>query len=86
MRDIKIRGELVSFAIAQEEVLQENDHKSHWSRESTGYLLRRLGQELGELRRACKKADIARIRKEACDVGNFAMMIYDTADGCVRDV
>ena len=82
MREIKIRGELLRFAIAQESVLQENDHKNHWSRETLGYLLGRASDELGELRRTIKTKEPKKIRKEACDLGNFAMMIYDIADGC----
>ena len=84
LTDIEIRGDLLRFAFAQESVLQENDGKSHWSHETVGYLLGRASDELGELRRAIKNKDVKKIRKEACDLGNFAMMIYDVADNCER--
>ena len=73
----KMRKELKQFAEFQEKILKKNDHKSHWSWCKTGWLLRRLGQELNELRRACKKGNTEEIKSECADVANFAMMIYD---------
>lgn len=43
------RKEVKRFAARMEEVLQENDHKSHWSKCSYAYLLQRLKQEVDEL-------------------------------------
>lgn len=44
------------------------------------YLSMRLTQEREELRRAVAAGDPVEIRREACDVANFAMMIADVAD------
>lgn len=75
-----MRSELRRFANRMERKLAENDHKDHWSHYENGHLLRRLGQELGELRRAMKRGDTtSRIADEAADVANFAMMIADNA-------
>ncbi len=43
------RKEVNRFAIRMEEVLQENDHKNHWSKCSYAYLLQRLKEEVDEL-------------------------------------
>ena len=80
MKEIRVRGSLLRFVIAQESVLKENDHKNQWTGETLGYLSGRVADELGELRRAIKTKDPKKIKKEACDLANFAMMIYDIAD------
>ncbi len=59
--------------------LGENSHKTHWSRSTDAYLMRRLVQETKELRNALKKGDAKEIGREAADVANFAMMIADNA-------
>ena len=74
---MNIRPEVLRFAKQMEKVLKENDHKQHWSNCSVGYLLGRAGDELGELRRAIKSKDPQKIKKEATDLANFAMMIAD---------
>ena len=56
-----------------------NSHKGGWKNMSHGDLLRRLGQETAELRRAIKKGKATNITAEAADVANFAMMIADNA-------
>ena len=43
------RKEVKRFAARMEEVLQENDHKGHWSKCSYAYLLQGLKQEVDEL-------------------------------------
>ena len=63
------------FARQMEAKLRENDHKGGWDDCELGWLLRRLGQEVGELRRALKKEK--HVVREAADVANFAMMIAD---------
>jgi NTP pyrophosphatase (non-canonical NTP hydrolase) len=70
--------EVRRFAQAMEAELRANAHKGGWSTCSTGYLLRRLGQEVGELRRALNsRASRETVLSEAADVANFAMMIAD---------
>ena len=78
---------LLWFAQQMGEKLDENDHRLGWHAYgvTTGYLLRRLSQEIGELRRAIeKRGDVIH---ECADVANYAMMIADrarTASYCNR--
>ncbi len=67
-----------TFAISMIAELDANDHKGGWQHCSIGYLTRRLGNELAELRAAIRRKEPgARIRSEAADIANFAMMIAD---------
>lgn len=90
---MKRRQSVESFADAMEEVLQENDHKPHWGTLSLAYLRERLNEELEELDRALIALDeVKRLgtaipltldglkqnaRREAIDVANFIMMIWE---------
>jgi NTP pyrophosphatase (non-canonical NTP hydrolase) len=49
-----VRPEVLAFAAAMETELIENSHKGGWDGCEPGWLLRRLGQEVGELRRALR--------------------------------
>ena len=84
------RPEVQAFAVAMEETLRGNDHKGYtgWKNSNKRYLFRRLLEEAEELREASgtwchicghppstKSAE--EIRREAADVGNFAMMLAD---------
>jgi len=72
------RREVFNFSLAMEEKLDENDDKGHWDGCTEAWLLNRLKQETGELRRAIKKNKPAlEVLREAADVANFAMMIAD---------
>lgn len=72
------RPEIETFAAAMERKLRAHDHKPHWSEAEIAYLLRRLSQELGELRRAIRDwSSVDDVVDEAADVANFAMMIAD---------
>ena len=74
------RAEVHWFAERMEAELAENDHKRHWSSCTPGWLLKRLEDEVAELRRAVETgAPAARVFSVAADVGNFAMMIADHA-------
>ena len=77
MSDIKngMRGEVAWFAQEMEGQLQENDDKNGWEVMSAKWLLNRLKQEVGELKRAIEKK--TNVVEEAADVANFAMMIAD---------
>lgn len=70
------------FMDAMLDKLDQNDHKTHWSNATQSYLLGRLADEVGELRRAVlvETPDPDRVLAEAADVANFAMMIADNAD------
>lgn len=49
-------------------------------RGTTGYMMRRLSEEMLELAEAVAKGDTKAIREEAADVANFAMMVADIHD------
>lgn len=76
---IEIRPEVARFALAMEEVLRQNDHKGGWRDCSLDYLVGRLQDEFHELMEAVRGKD-PDIRKEAVDLANFSMMIWDILD------
>ena len=63
-----------SFRSKMIEVLNLNNYKGSWKKCSNEYLIRRLEEELEELKTAKNEEDIV---KEAIDIANFAMMIWD---------
>lgn len=70
---------VLNFAVAMQERLDANAHKGGWHRCSLGYLRKRLADEMGELKRAMDAGESReRIRHEAADVANFALMIAET--------
>lgn len=68
---------VVEFGAVMIAKLDKNAHKGHWSTCSVYYLLDRLNQERHELVLAVDSNDAEKIRDEAADVANFAMMIAD---------
>lgn len=88
--DTSPRAVVVLFADAMEAQLAANDHKGGWRGISPAWLLTRLVQELGELRRAVTKYELypghrAAVVREAADVANFAMMIADVVQADTGD-
>ena len=78
-RILGLGDSLASFVQVMEEKLRANAHKGGWRACTMGYLLRRLGEETAELRRAIKAGKPrAEVVREAADVANFCMMIADT--------
>jgi hypothetical protein len=83
------RWQVRVFADAMERKLQLNDHKGGWEDCSIDYLIKRLRQETTELlavagdrdARCLTNEEAERVRDEAADVANFAMMIADVCDG-----
>lgn len=73
------RKEVQWFSEQMEAALKANDHKGGWYDCEEGWLLRRLSQELQELRQARTKGREAVI-KECADIANFAMMIADNRE------
>ncbi len=75
------RTEVQLFADAMEAKLKANDHKGGWKGCVPSWLLRRLAVEVRELTDAVKRRKEGwppgKIRGEAADVANFAMMIAD---------
>ena len=72
------RDSVKDFGKAMEATLRRNDHKGGWSNESHRYLMRRLHEEVQELSRTRLTPPEKRM-KEATDVANFALMIWDNA-------
>lgn len=69
---------VLRFALAMQERLDANAHKPGWRDDTPEALLRRLHEETAELNRALGgDASYPSIRREAADVGNFAMMLAD---------
>ena len=69
------------FANVMEDVLKENDHKGGWDNMDIEAMLFRLHEEVAELEDEIllwtREIDAAKVRKEAADIANFAMFIYD---------
>lgn len=91
-----VDARLEPFVVAMREklALPKNQAKGDWRRESIGWLIERLREEVRELEaalspRACSCRDIdcphlniphfEKARREAADVANVAMMIWDAA-------
>lgn len=77
---------VIEFAAEMERKLLANDHKSHWLDLSLRRLFVYLRRELVELTDAVaqlrdhryrSRQYLAKVREEAADVANFAMMIAD---------
>ncbi|MCK9361709.1 hypothetical protein M0Q28_05835 [Patescibacteria group bacterium] len=69
---------VIEFAVVMQQKIDANSHKSGWEYCTIKWLLNRLVQEKGELKRAIeKKLHPDEIDREAADVANFAMMIAD---------
>jgi NTP pyrophosphatase (non-canonical NTP hydrolase) len=77
---VELRKSVEDFAQSMEHILRANDHKVGWQGMSLAELFRRILQELDELRDAIGRGkSVAAIRREAADVGNFAMFFHDIA-------
>lgn len=78
-----IRDPLREFAEAQEVTLREHDWdrgRLGWRTSDMDFLLHRLKEEVAELEQAiANPRDCYGIMREAVDVANFAMMIWDVA-------
>lgn len=70
-----LRESLYNFAVLQEEILRDNDHKEGWGHCPNNTLLEFLKRELEELEEALINSDKDDIRKECADIANYAMMI-----------
>jgi len=65
---------------AQLEKLLENEHKKGFENTDIFYATGRIQDELGELKEALYKGDMAEVRREAADIANFASMIILRCD------
>jgi hypothetical protein len=84
------REEVQEFACLMEKILRKNDHKGTWKDCDLSYLLNRLLEEVKELDNEVRpvlhidpfvfpfpRENHLRIAREAADVANFAMMLWD---------
>ena len=79
---LALRPAVRRFALTMEARLRANDHKGGWEDERLQYLTGRMREEFLELEREVypgfgKTPDVDRVRREAADVANFALMIAD---------
>lgn len=73
-----IRVPVLRFALEMERKLKLNDHKGGWEDCPNDYLLKRIDEELVELKTVVEsKKSRRRVINECADVANFAMMISD---------
>lgn len=77
MKKIDVRPEVQKFSESMEFVLRLNDHKGGWLEDSQACLFQKLLSETAELLDAMIDNDSIGIEKEATDVANYAMMIFD---------
>jgi hypothetical protein len=91
--DALVRPEVLAFALAMEAKLKANDHKGGWQSMTITELVKRLRDELSELRWAISHDEGSGhglthfdIPSEAADVANFAMMIFDVSSLAARAV
>jgi NTP pyrophosphatase (non-canonical NTP hydrolase) len=74
---IRLRPEILRFALDMEENLLRNDHKGGWEGMTVNQLFLRLVQETLELTAALEADCPTDIISECADIGNFAMMIAE---------
>ncbi len=74
---IRLRPEVLRFALDMEEKLLRNDHKDNWTGMTVNQLFLRLVQETLELTAALEADSKTDIISECADIGNFAMMIAE---------
>jgi hypothetical protein len=80
---VTLRPAVRRFAEAMERALRKHDGdrgRRGWAKDGRRALFRRLQEELDELEFALGDYSPRReLRKEAVDVGNFAMMLFDVS-------
>lgn len=74
------------FAIEMERKLAKNDHKTEWNKLPLAAFVRRLQNEVEELKMAIEYETPDAVTKECADVANFALIIADRATrDCRKD-
>lgn len=79
------RPKVREFAIGMEAKLAKNDHKRDWADLPLPALIRRLENEVAELKMAVDYESADAVAKECHDVANFALMIGDVANRKAAD-
>lgn len=92
---MEIREPLKVFMEACEQVLRDNDYKKGWQSLGLFTLIKYLRKEQRELEVAYDqfifdsltedKKELEQLQHEACDVANYAMMIYDTCQELLEE-
>lgn len=72
-----IRQSVYEFSIAMEQKLTKKDAKGGWQKNSISNLFSMMNDEVEELKEAINSDIKEEIRKEAVDVADFSMMIFD---------
>jgi len=80
-KQVRLRPAVRRFAREMEMRLREHESKGGWKICSDEFLIHRLFDELMELVIAKYQKRTLSVRKEAADVGNFAMMVFDNNGG-----
>jgi NTP pyrophosphatase (non-canonical NTP hydrolase) len=83
-----MRKAVKKFAEAMEAKLKEHDADrgiSGWDEYSPQYFLSRLLDEIEELSESLTLHTFDHAKREAADIGNFAMMIFDICDKLLDD-
>lgn len=75
---------LVSAMIKK--LLDKEGEKTGWSYCNIAQLLSSLKVEVNELSQAADLCDPSEVMKEAVDVANFAMMLFDNASKIVEEI
>lgn len=75
-----VDADIATFTEVMVQKLHENEHKGYWDKLTLLELLYLLSNEIDELTDAILYEPLEAIKREAADVGNFAMMIYTNAD------
>lgn len=78
---VSVRPAVVAFALVMEAKLRANDHKTEATAMPVSCLIKRLQAEVLELEVATLCESDEDVRKEAADVGNFALFVFARASG-----
>lgn len=72
-----LRSPLQKFALAMEEKLKKNDHKTHWRDQSFEAHFKFMMLEIEEFKVAREFLSVATTRSELVDIANFALINWD---------
>ncbi len=81
-----VRPVVREFAIEMEKKLAKNDHKTEWNKLPLAAFVRRLQNEVEEMKMAIEYETPEAVTKECADIANFALIIADRANrDCRKD-
>lgn len=79
------RPKVREFAIEMEKKLAKNDHKTEWNKLPLPAFVRRLQNEVEEMKMALEYETPDDVTKECADIANFALIIADRANNDRKD-